>query len=391
MKFLIVTEAWEPQINGVVRTYQNLKREMEGLGHEVAVIGPNDFTLNMPCPTYPDIRLAFPLPRELEKKIEAAKADRIHIATEGPLGYAAARYCVKNHIPYTTAYHTHFAQYIAERMPVARKFFEEKAEVWIRHFHNMAAGVMTVSPKMDDYLRGIGVTAPTIRLDRGVDLDVFHPGASDFLPDDGPVALYAGRIAKEKNIAAFLDLDIPHTKVVVGDGPQRAELEGRYPDAVFTGFREGRDLAEAYRRADVVVFPSKTDTFGIVVIEALACGKPVAAFSGEGGHTVILREEFTGSAKPSLRDAFNAAAAAPGTPEQRHEYVRENYSWKTAAKQFMDAAPEIKETDMVFRSRWKNLQKFKRLASLARPSRWTTSRSSSLEQPQQDRPALPSP
>lgn len=334
MKFLIITEAWEPQINGVVRTYQNIGRELRAAGHDVDVICSTDFAVNMPCPTYPDIRLALPLPGELARKIDAAKADKIHIATEGPLGFAAARHCEKHGSPFTTAYHTHFAQYIAARMPFARDFFEGQAEGWIRRFHNKSRGIMTVSEKMDDYLRGIGVTAPTIRLGRGVDLSVFHPGDSALLPDAGPVALYVGRVAVEKNIPAFLGLDIPHKKVVVGDGPQRPSLMRAYPEAVFPGVKEGPALADWYRRADVVVFPSQSDTFGIVLIEALACGKPVAAFAGKGGHTVILQEAFTGAAEPDLRDAFTRAANAPGTAQDRFAYVERNYSWARAAEQF---------------------------------------------------------
>lgn len=339
MRFLIVTEAWEPQVSGVVGTYRNLRRELQAMGHEVHILSPHDFKFNFPCPTYPDIRLALPLPGAAGRKIAEIDPDRIHIATEGPLGMAAARYCDNRGLPFTTAYHTHFADYIAARVPFAKDFVHGLAEKMIRNFHNRSAGVMTVSPKMDDYLHKIGVTAPMVRLERGVDFDIFHPGPSAFMKEAGPVALYVGRIAKEKNIEGFLDLRIPHKKVVVGDGPQRAELQARYPEAVFTGVLEGSALADCYRRAAVFVFPSKTDTFGNVLIEAMACGTPVAAFSGDGGHTVILREAFTGATGVDLQSAFQRAVNVPGTAEQRFEYVRENYNWRPVARQFIEARP----------------------------------------------------
>lgn len=340
MKFLIVTEAWEPQVNGVVGTYRNLRKELERAGHEVHILSPNDFKMTLPCPGYPEIRLAAPLPSVVGGKIRQIDPDRIHIATEGVLGAAAARYCRKEGLPYTTAYHTKFADYIEKLAPFGGETLKDIAHRWIRNFHNRSAGVMSVSPKVDEELRSIGVTAPLVRLERGVDFDVFHPGPSAFMKDEaGPVALYVGRVAQAKNIPAFLELDIPHKKVVVGDGPQRAEYEARYKDAVFTGVLEGHALADAYRRADVFVFPSKTDTFGNVVIEALACGVPVAAYSGEGGHTVILRDAFAGATGATLQGAFERAVKTAGTAEERAAFVRQNYNWEPVAKQFVEAAP----------------------------------------------------
>ncbi len=337
MKLLIVTEAWEPQVNGVVNTYRNLRRELVAMGHDVHILSPADFTIQFPCPGYPEVGLAVPLPFEVRQKIRRIRPDRIHIATEGPLGAVAAGYCRSEGLSHTTAYHTRFADYIEGKAPFGGRTMKDVAQLWIRDFHNRSAGVMSVSPKVDAELRGLGVTAPLVRMGRGIDTNIFHPGPSDFMKDAGPVALYVGRVAQAKNIPAFLDLDIPYTKVVVGDGPERAELQRRYPHAVFTGVMEGERLADCYRRADVVVFPSKTDTFGNVVVEALACGRPVAAFSGEGGHTVILRESFMGAVENDLNAAFARAAHSGGTPEQRFEHVRKNYSWRAVAEQFIEA------------------------------------------------------
>ena len=339
MRFAIVTEAWEPQVNGVVRTYQNIIGELEKAGHEVMVIGPQDFTVNFPMPTYKEIRLVLPLPGEIGRKLREFKPDHIHIATEGPMGWVARAYCKKNDVKFTTAYHTNFADYITERLPfkgeLSRKFHKAANGV-ISRFHNASHALMSVSDEIDQQVREMGVTAPVKRLTRGVDTDVFHPGVQKLFTDQPlPVALYVGRVAIEKNIKAFLDLDISYYKVVVGGGPQLEALKAQYPDVHFAGLKEKEELAEHYRAADVFVFPSKTDTFGIVLIEALASGLPIAAYD-QGGHTAIISDPRFGAVAPDLKTAFDKAVSGPGTPQQRHDYIRDRYSWAEVAQQFVD-------------------------------------------------------
>ncbi|MCB9989842.1 MAG: glycosyltransferase family 1 protein [Rhodospirillales bacterium] len=341
MRYAIVTEAWEPQVNGVVRTYQNIIRELEKAGHEVQVISPQDFRINLPLPGYKEIRFALPLPGEVGKKLKAFNPDHIHIATEGPLGWAAKSYCQKNDLKFTTAYHTNFAEYLEKRLPgpgFLKKAFHDAANVMIRRFHNASHALMSVSDDIDRQMLDLGVTTPAKRLTRGVDTDIFHPGPKTLFTDQPlPVALYVGRVSIEKNIKAFLDMDIPYHKVVVGDGPQLEELRQAYPGVHFAGLKEKEELAEHYRSADVFVFPSKTDTFGIVLIEAMACGLPIAAYD-DGGHTVIISDNRFGATAPDLGAAFNKAVAGPGTPAERFQHVQDHYSWAEAARQFTQNA-----------------------------------------------------
>lgn len=331
-KIAIITEAW-PQVSGVMRTYQNISGELEAAGDEVKIIHPRMFALNVPCPTYPDIRLAFNTAASLGRMIEDFEPDYIHIPTEGPLGHAAQDVCTRMGLPRSSAYHTHFAQYIAKRAPFFKTESERLAQRVIRDFHNRSSRVMVVSDQMQKYLRGIGVRSPIRQVGRGVDTSIFHPGPS---PHSGGnrLALYVGRVSVEKNIEDFLKLDLPgFRKIVVGEGPSRGELMARYKDVEFPGFREGKVLADYYRAADVFVFPSKTDTFGIVLIEALACGAPVAAYD-EGGHLAILTDEMYGSAGPDLAKAVASALAAPGSREDRHRAITRQHSWSNAAQQF---------------------------------------------------------
>lgn len=339
MRIAIVTEAWEPQVNGVVRTYQNIKRELEKAAHDVRIVAPDHFRVNFPLPSYPDIKMCAPLPGETGRILRRHDPDHIHIATEGALGWSARAYCRRNGIGFTTAYHTNFADYLRERLFLPgrlRDAFHAAAIHAIVRFHNASAGVMCVSEEVDAQLRAMGVTAPFRRLSRGVDTALFHPGPREVFADDPrPVALYVGRVAVEKNIRAFLDLAIPHLKVVVGGGPQLDDLRRAYPDVRFAGMKEGAELAAYYRSADVFVFPSKTDTFGIVLIEALASGLPIAAFD-EGGHTAILSgDPRLGAADSSLSCAFARACEAPGTREERHRYVQARYSWESVGGQFV--------------------------------------------------------
>ena len=284
MRILIVTDAWSPQTNGVVRTLQSTRTELEKLGHVVGIISPNLYP-SVPCPTYPEIRLALARSRWVGQRISSFGPDAIHLSTEGPLSLAARRWCVRNRFPFTTAYHTQFPDYVAARthVPVAL--------VWryIRWFHAPSSSVLVSTPSVRHLLRAHGIPH-SVSWSRGVDLDNFSPDAPPLPAFDGlqrPIQLYVGRVAVEKNIEAFLATSVPGTKVVVGDGPARAALEAKFPDVHFTGLLHGASLAGAYAGADVFVFPSRTDTFGLVMIEALACGTPVAAFPVSGPIDII--------------------------------------------------------------------------------------------------------
>jgi glycosyltransferase involved in cell wall biosynthesis len=324
MRILLATDAWVPQINGVVRTYQRLVDELQLIGSEVVVLGPENFRC-VPCPSYPQIGLAVPDQKRCTKLIDEAAVDFIHIATEGPVGWMARAYCKRRRLPFTTSFHTRFADYVSARWPVP--------EAWVyafqRRFHKRSAGVMVATESLAADLRRRGFER-LLPWTRGVDTDLFRPRRVRVF-GDGPVFLYAGRVAVEKNIEAFLCLDLPGVKVVVGDGPQLAELEARYPSAIFTGVREGLSLAECYASADVFVFPSLTDTFGMVMLEAMACGVPVAAFP------VIGPRDLVTPGVSGILDNDLRAAALAGRALDRMR-VREAalaFTWETAAKLFL--------------------------------------------------------
>jgi glycosyltransferase involved in cell wall biosynthesis len=340
-KILIITDAWHPQVNGVVRTYEHLQRELLAAGHSVRVIGPGEFPVTLPMPFYAEIRLALFPYRRLVRRMRAADPQHIHIATEGPLGWAARRWCLRRAVPFTTSYHTHFPDYAQERFAwagpwVSRAVFRI-VEAYARRFHAPAGAMLVASEGLERDLIAAGYTPPMARLSRGVDTAVFHPGpARVFAGLPRPVALYVGRVAVEKNLEAFLAMDWPGAKVVVGDGPARAALARAHPDAHFLGRRTGQDLADHYRAADVFVFPSRTDTFGIVLIEALACGLPVAAYPVTGPADIVTEPAF-GALGEDLATAARAALAAPGTREQRAATATQRYSWAAAAEQFLDS------------------------------------------------------
>ena len=282
LKVLIVTDAWRPQVNGVVTTLELLGRELRALGHEVRYATPEGrFTL--PLPTYPDIRLAF-FPRTgLEKVFRDFAPDAVHIATEGTMGLSARAICIKHGIEFTTCYHTRFPEYVHVRFP----FVPERA-VWQfeRWFHRKGVATMARTPSMKRELESHGFG--NVRLwEGGVDVEAFRPIAGVDLPFPRPIFLYVGRVAIEKNIEAFLSLDLPGTKVVVGPGPAREALARKFPDAKFLGPKSGEDLVRLYAGSDVNVFPSLTETFGLVMLEALACGTPVAAFPHEVPQDVV--------------------------------------------------------------------------------------------------------
>ena len=321
---LIVTDAWHPQVNGVVRSLDRLGRELKAQGLEVNYLTPQAFK-TLPCPTYPEIRLSLTMGRGLRKKIEALDPDYIHISTEGPLGFWARRYCLKHGKPFTTSYHTRFPEYLAARFPVPLSW----SYAALRWFHNAgrACMVATASLRQDLHERGF---QDLCYWGRGVDLSLFHPRDKAALDFAKPRLLYVGRVAVEKNIDAFLDLEVEGTKIVVGDGPQRADLEEAYPDVQFLGLKEGEELAEIYASCDLFVFPSRTDTFGIVLLEALASGLPVAAYPVMGPLDVI-GDSGTGCLDEDLGKAVEDALRID--PQLCLDFAA-SHSWEASANQF---------------------------------------------------------
>lgn len=326
MRILIVTDAWLPQINGVVRTLELVGRELTTLGHHVEVIGPGPFR-TIPLPTYPEIRIAIGGGRKLARMIEASKADAIHIATEGSLGWLARNHCVTRGFGFTTSFHTRFPEYLAERFPFPKSW----SYAILRRFHAPSAAVMVATPSIEAELQARGF-ANLQRWSRGVDTELFRPRDKSFLPDPRPISLYVGRVAVEKNLEAFLSLPSPGTKYIVGDGPQLAELRRRYPETRFTGPKEGEELARYYAAADVFVFPSKTDTFGLVLLEALAAGVPVAAYPVPGPID-ILGASDAACLDEDLGRALECALAL--SPERCRSFAM-NFSWQASAQQFLN-------------------------------------------------------
>jgi glycosyltransferase involved in cell wall biosynthesis len=326
LRILIVSDAWLPQVNGVVRTLAALTHELKAAGTEVSMITPDQFR-TLPCPTYPEIRLSLFPGRRLAQLIEANQPCAIHIATEGPLGWAARRYCLRRKLPYTTAYHTRFPEYVRARfgLPLSLSY------AVVRRFHGAAQAMMVATRTVEDELQARGFRHIR-RWTRGVDTNQFHPGQAKIYDLPRPIFLYVGRVAVEKNIEAFLALDLPGSKVVVGDGPQAEELTRRFPEVVFVGAKHGADLAAHYAGADVFVFPSRTDTFGLVLLEALACGLPVAAYPVPGPLDVIGGAPV-GCLDQDLRHAALAALDIPRDACRRHA---EGFSWATSARQFLD-------------------------------------------------------
>ena len=326
MRILLVSDAWAPQVNGVVRTLQQVKAECEALGHRVEVISPDLFR-TVPCPTYPEIRLALRPGRGIGRRIDAVRPEAVHIATEGPLGLAARRQCLRRGLPFTTSYHTRFPEYVHARFPVPLAL----AYAWMRWFHRPSAAVMVATPSIrrDLEARGFDNIADWCR---GVDTELFRPGREPALQLPRPVYLYVGRVAVEKNLEAFLAMPIgAGSKLVVGGGPQLAQLQARYPDVRFAGARFGEDLARHYASGDVFVFPSLTDTFGLVLLEALASGLPVAAYPVPGPLDVI------GDSGCGVldQDLARASARALEIPRAHCRAYALQFSWRRCAEQFL--------------------------------------------------------
>ena len=325
MNILLVTDAWAPLVNGVARTFSQVRALCEAKGHRVQVVSPDQFR-TVPCPGYPQIPLALFPSRKLREVIDEFRPDAVHIATEGPLGLAARNILVRRRLPFTTSYATRFPEYVAARLPVPLGW----GYAAMRWFHAPSRAVMVATETLRRELAQHGF-ANIRRWSRGVDAELFRPGLEPALELPRPVWLTVGRVAVEKNIEAFLRLDLPGTRLVVGDGPQLDELRRRFPDAVFAGARHGEDLVRHYAAADVFVFPSRTDTFGLVLLEALACGVPVAAFPVPGPIDVI-----DGAAVGILdADLAQACERAIAIPRQRCRDYALNFSWSAVADQFL--------------------------------------------------------
>ena len=327
MRILIVTDAWQPQVNGVVRTLKSTRRELERLGHIVELLTPLEFR-TLPCPTYPDIRLSVLPGGKARQRIRAFNPQAIHIATEGPLGIAARAYALRHRLPYTTAYHTRFPEYVRARtgLPLAVTYR------FLRWFHGRAEAVMVPTEVVRRDLLANGFEPTKVVLwSRGVDLDIFKPGPAMAHDLARPIFLTVGRVAVEKNLEAFLDLDLPGTKWVAGDGPALARLKAKYPQVHFTGVLSQLELASLYNAADVFVFPSRTDTFGLVLLEAMACGCPVAAYPVTGPVDVI-GDSPAGALDGDLKVAALRALSIDRTLARRHA---EQFSWEACTRQFL--------------------------------------------------------
>ena len=327
MRILLATDAWPPQVNGVVRTLKQLVPELEKLGHAVTVLSPDLFP-GIPCPFYPEIRLALGAGRRVGPMIEAAQPDAIHIVTEGPLGFAARRWCLAHRRAFTTAFHTRFPEYLAARCLVPARF----TYAILRRFHAPSRGIMVATESMRRALarHGFDNMRPW---SRGVDPALFDPARRDeTLPFARPMFLSVGRVALEKNLATFLRLDLPGSKVVVGEGPQLESLKRKFPAAHFLGRVENGSVARLYASADVFVFPSRTDTFGLVILEALASGLPVAAFPVPGPLDVI-GESGAGALDEDLGRAALAALDIPRAECRAHAL---RFTWTNCARQFVD-------------------------------------------------------
>jgi glycosyltransferase involved in cell wall biosynthesis len=323
MHIAIVSDAWFPQVNGVVRTLSTTVQELRAMGHQVSTITPDLFR-NFPCPGYKEIRLSFRA--DVAKRLAALQPDAIHIAVEGPLGIQARRYCLKKGLPFSTAYHTKFPEYLEEQYGIPARLVYPL----IRRFHAASCSVMVATATMEAELTSKGFSN-IVRWSRGVDTGLFAPGEKSFLDLPRPIWLSVGRVSKEKNLEAFLDLDLSGTKVVVGDGPQLQQLKLRYANVHFVGVKMGKDLARYYAASDVFVFPSLTDTFGLVLLEALASGLPVAAFPVTGPLDVVTSAEV-GCLDTDLRKA--ALQALTLSPEACRKYAMQ-YSWRASSEQFL--------------------------------------------------------
>lgn len=333
MKIAIATDAWLPQINGVVRTLGHTADHLRQLGHDARFITPQDFR-TYPCPTYPSIHLALFPKQGVRRRLEEFRPQAIHIATEGPIGHAARALCCSFSLPFTTSYHTQFPEYVRARFPVPVSW----SYAYLRRYHSRAVRTMIATHSMRQMLHARGFKNLEIWA-RGVDSDAFQPGPKAFLSDPRPISMYMGRVAVEKNIEAFLNLDLPGSKYVVGDGPDLEQLRRRYPNVIFTGQKTGQELTAHMAAADVFVFPSLTDTFGLVLLEAMACGVPVAAYPVTGPIDVVQQGK-TGVLDNDLRRAVLGALTLD--PADCVAYARQ-HSWRNWTERFVSLLEPFEE------------------------------------------------
>lgn len=357
MRILVATDAWEPQVNGVVRTLTRVIAEMRAMGHTVEVISPDQFK-TFPLPTYSEIKVAVGAYEPVQERFKAFEPEAIHIATEGPIGLAARRICVEWKLPFTTSYHTRFPEYVSARLPLPLA----AGYAYMRWFHKPSGRLMVATPTMRDELSQHGFRNITA-WSRGVDTEQFHPKRDDepdvFADLPRPIFLSVGRVAVEKNIEAFLGLDLPGSKVVVGDGPQKEELEAKYPDVRFTGAKFGDELAAHFACADVFVFPSLTDTFGLVILEAMAAGTPVAAYPAPGPIDIIPNSGAGVLASSATEGLREACLEALKLDRKRVRQFAEGFSWRACAEDFvrnLQPYPEPEKTRF-----WRKLRRLARV------------------------------
>jgi glycosyltransferase involved in cell wall biosynthesis len=364
MRILIATDAWRPQVNGVVRTLTRVVAELRLMGEQVEVISPDQFS-TVPLPTYPEIRLAVGAYEKVQERFEAFEPEAIHIATEGPIGLAARKLCLEWKLPFTTSYHTRFPEYVSARLPVPLA----AGYAYMRWFHRPSGRLMVATPTLQAELEAHGFHNISL-WSKGLDTDVFRPRAPGepdvFQGLARPVWLNVGRVAVEKNIEAFVGLDLPGTKVVVGDGPQREELMARYPAVKFLGAKFDADLAAHYACADVFVFPSLTDTFGLVILEAWGAGTPVAAFSAPGP-VDIIPGTGAGVLAPGRTEGLREACLAALALDRAHvRAVAEGYSWRACAEEFLRLLQPHPQSEK--HRFWRRLRRLARLRRGPRPS-----------------------
>jgi glycosyltransferase involved in cell wall biosynthesis len=324
MKIALITDAWRPQTNGVVTTLTCTLSGLRRMGHDTLAITPEAFR-TIPCPSYPEIRLALFAGRQVARTLSEFAPDAVHIATEGPLGQSARSWCLRTDHPFTTSYHTQFPEYVRARYPVP----ESWTYAFLRRFHGKAARMMVSTDHMRRRLEARGFHNIALWT-RGVDVGVFRAYPRDLLNAARPILLYAGRVAVEKNLEAFLELDVPGTKYVVGGGPALEALRLRFPAVVFTGYKYGEELARHFSAADAFVFPSRTDTFGIVLLEAMACGTPIAAFPVVGPIDVV-KEGLSGCLHEDLRAAIEGALKVD---RDSCRHYAQGFTWERATQQF---------------------------------------------------------
>ena len=337
MKIIIVTDAWYPQVNGVVRTLDETSKQLKKLGHEVKLITPEHF-LTIPCPTYPEIKLSLFPGAKVSSMIRDFNPDCLHISTEGPLGLAARGYASRNGLAFTSAYHTRFPEYVYARTKLPLKITYS----FLRWFHNRSELVMVPTEEVKKDLIKYKIGDPKI-WSRGVDLNIFKTKKGR-RKNKNPILLNVGRVAVEKNLQEFLKIDLPYEKWVVGDGPSFKELKKKYPKVIFHGAKSKEELEYYYNKADVFVFPSKTDTFGLVLLEAMACGLPVAAFPVSGPLDVI-GDSNAGILNSNLKEACKKALLIPRKVPR--EYAKK-FSWESTSKTFESYLVSIRDKDTTY-------------------------------------------